>query len=251
MDVEHTYDSRSDVIAESHLVAWNPCRVWIYRALIFPTGNSRSQLVWTDVHISSPSCQPFWVQELDLSRWFPCGIEGVHITHVPGTSYKLKNSFYIFFAPDTVSSVANASMASIYGTHWHGNVVVVKAAARYCGRVVQMTGKDISLAETLVGLEGRSPVKPQFLPLYFLSFRQATTQHSLSIDIFLASIRPDFVRFAMAFNEIGVNSAEAIQLLVSCAADVCREFLRSNLAGKANALDINTHLDALYINQLQ
>ncbi|KAH7909508.1 hypothetical protein BJ138DRAFT_1102608 [Hygrophoropsis aurantiaca] len=68
------------------------------------------------------------------------------------------------------------------------------------------------------------------------------------IEIFLTSIRPDFVRFATVFNEIGVNSAESIQLLASCAADVRREFLRSNLAGKANPLEIfviNTHLDRL------
>ncbi|KAH7927106.1 hypothetical protein BV22DRAFT_1045644 [Leucogyrophana mollusca] len=149
---DEQYVTREDVIGESRLVAWNPTQVWTFRTVIFATGDTRSRPMWTEIRpTSAESIPPYCINDLDLHRWFPSTVNTTMISHVPGTSFKLKNPFWVFTVRDPVRSLANACVGRMFDLLWYGNIVVVKGGCRSSCRALQMTSGDLRLVDTIIG----------------------------------------------------------------------------------------------------
>lgn len=105
--------------------------------------------VWVTAKDNVPSPSP---SELEISHWFPLGWMSIPITHVPGTSFALRNVFRVFVAKGSTATPRNAGIFDRFGVHVLGNVLVVKIGQRVPYGVVQLTGSEIDLVDVLLGM---------------------------------------------------------------------------------------------------
>lgn len=123
----------------------------VFRCLIYPTGASSCSRLVAPISVDADESDLYWSEDVDLEKWFPHGHTSEVVTHLPGTSFRLKNALTICYTEDQVSSVVNIAISRLCHRHWLGNLVVLKMGRRY-NDVIQVAWGEESFVDLIVGL---------------------------------------------------------------------------------------------------
>lgn len=121
----------------------------VFRCLIYPTGALRSYPLLASVSRDGGDCPPFWPEDVDVGPWFPSGFQTEVINHIPGTRYRLNNSFTVYYSRNVPSSASNFAISRMCHRNWSGNVIVVKLGSKQ-NNVIQVAWGEGALVDAIV-----------------------------------------------------------------------------------------------------
>ncbi|KAJ6501444.1 hypothetical protein C8R47DRAFT_970060, partial [Mycena vitilis] len=95
------------------------------RVCCFPSGSTTPEPLWLVGR--GPG---FKDADLELADVFPNGCYSVRIRKMPGTQYRFRDGWRIYFNTGRYSAPVNQCVWSRFEIEWRGNIVMVKHARR-------------------------------------------------------------------------------------------------------------------------
>ena len=119
---------------------------------MYPVGCLRAVRILMPVSINgdddpSSTC---WVDDIDLSHWFPFGSRLLRIRSVPSTDFVLTNGYTLAIAEPGVPSPVNRAIQTTLGKTAIGNVIIFRHSARYDMRATNITHSDQQVVKLIL-----------------------------------------------------------------------------------------------------
>ncbi|KAI0713805.1 hypothetical protein C8Q76DRAFT_620778 [Earliella scabrosa] len=114
------------------------------RVLLYPVGDFRPVLLHLPVRQSEDndplaSC---WLEDFDVSRWFPLGMERIPVHSIPSVDYTLSNRFTLVVSTPSIQSQVNRCLQFTLGIQLRGNVIAFRHSQRHTARVTNINYPD-------------------------------------------------------------------------------------------------------------
>lgn len=122
------------------------------KCVIFPTGSSTPEGIWTRTKTSLPRGLQIHPQDLDLDMAFPDGSISFRLDSVPGNGFPLPNGLRIFISKAADSAPINKSIRRRFGWKWRGNLMLAKYGRGYKDGLIQIQLTEPTSLDLIVGL---------------------------------------------------------------------------------------------------
>ncbi|KAI0706479.1 hypothetical protein C8Q76DRAFT_800906 [Earliella scabrosa] len=124
----------------------------VLRALIYPVGNLRPLTLLLCMKTQDDDYPDAcgWVEDFDLSRWFPFGCKAIRVWTVPSTGFTLSNDFTLVTTKFPASCPLNRSLQCSLGIQLRGNIIVFRHSSRSPMQVTNISYSDRQLIKLII-----------------------------------------------------------------------------------------------------